>query len=176
MPHSDQFEIRNPKSEISLIAAMAENRVIGAEGTLPWHLPADLKRFKALTMGHPILMGRKTYESIGRPLPQRRNLVLTRQREWSAPGTETVQTLDEALGRIEPGEELFVIGGEQVYRLALPRAKRLYLTLVHTQVAGDAVFPPFDVEQWHLREQEDRPADERNAHAMTFLCYERRDP
>lgn len=159
---------------ITLVAAMTENRVIGADGTMPWHLPADLAHFKKLTTGHPILMGRRTFESIGRPLPQRRNLVLTRDRAFGHEDVEVVHELDEALGRIAADEELFVIGGEEVYRLALPRATRMHLTLIHTELHGDAWFPAFDPDDWALVNEQHRPADARNAHAMTFQQYERR--
>lgn len=159
---------------VTLIVAMAENRVIGAAGSLPWRLPADLAHFKRLTLGHPILMGRRTFESIGKPLPERRNIVLTRNAHWTHAGVETVDSFEAALRLIEPPQELFVIGGEQVYRLALPYATRLYVTLVHADVPGDVVFPSFDEAQWVIAEQRHHPADERHAHAMTFQRYERR--
>jgi len=155
---------------ITLIAAMSENRVIGAAGDLPWRLPADLKHFKALTTGHAILMGRKTYESIGKPLPNRRNLVLT----GNPPGVETVRDIDEALRLVKDDDALFIIGGERVYRDTLPRADRLHLTLVHAHIEGDAHFPPFDASQWTLVDEQHRDADDRNAYALTFQHYERR--
>ncbi|MFW6060895.1 MAG: dihydrofolate reductase [Phycisphaeraceae bacterium] len=159
---------------ITIIAAMSENRVIGAGGALPWRLSADLKHFKQLTTGHPILMGRKTFDSIGKPLPNRRNIVLTRDASWSHPGVEIAHSFDGAVAMIEPNEELFVIGGEQIYRLALPEADRMHLTLVHARVQGDAMFPTFPEHQWQLIDQHHHPADERNEHPMTFLHYQRR--
>jgi len=158
---------------ITLIAAISDNGVIGAEGDLPWRLPADLKHFKAVTTGHPILMGRKTHESIGKPLPNRRNIVLTRNAGWSRPGVETVHDLQEAL-RLVDDDELFVIGGEQVYRAALPIADRLLITRVHAHVRGDVMFPEFDRGAWTLTDEQHRPADEHNAHDITFQQYQRK--
>ena len=152
---------------------MAEDGVIGADGALPWRLSADLKRFKALTTGHPILMGRKTYESIGKPLANRRNLVLTRDTQWSAHGVEPVHDLEAALALCESSQTLFVIGGAQVYELALPWADRLELTLVHARVGGDTYFPQWDEAAWELREQSHHAADEKNDYAMTFRSYSR---
>jgi dihydrofolate reductase len=131
---------------ISLIAAMSENRVIGSDNRLPWHLPEDLKRFRALTRGHPVIMGRKTWDSIGgKPLPQRDNIVLTRQPGFAAPGARVFSSLNAALedlrNSLPADAEVFVIGGAEIYRLALPIADRIYLTVVHRTVAGDAFFP-----------------------------------
>ena len=158
---------------ITLIAAVSENGVIGADGDLPWRLPADLKHFKQLTTGHAILMGRKTHESIGKPLPDRRNLVLTRNTDWSRPGVETVHDFNAALQLLDD-DELFVIGGEQVYRAALPIADRLQLTRVHTHVPGDAMFPEFNLDEWTLTDEQQRPADDRNEYDVTFQQYERK--
>lgn len=158
---------------IALVVAMAENGVIGNANRLPWHLPADLKHFKAVTMGKPILMGRKTYESIGRPLPGRRNLVLTRNADFSAPGVETVRTLDEAIERTAAAAELMIIGGAELYRLALPRAQRIHLTRVHAPIAGDTRFPPCDWSEWREAGRGQHAADEQNVYAMTFLTLER---
>jgi dihydrofolate reductase len=162
-----------PRSKVSLIVAMSENRVIGRAGGLPWHLPDDLKHFKRLTLERTVIMGRKTFESIGRPLPQRRNVVITRNRGWSAEGVEVAHSLPEALARTAWGDEIFVIGGEQVYRDALPLADRIYLTLVHAAVEGDAYFPRFDQSQWRVTQSINHLADDRHAHAFTFLLYER---
>jgi dihydrofolate reductase len=146
---------------ISLIAAMARNRVIGRDNQLPWRLPEDLKRFKALTMGHPVVMGRKTYESIGKPLPGRLNLVLTRG-PWSGPagtdGPVPVVSLDQAIERARATgtDEIFVIGGGQVYELAMPLADRLYLTLVDGEHAGDAYFPQWDEASFREIERDER--------------------
>lgn len=161
--------------ELVIIAAVADNGVIGRAGTLPWRLPADLKHFKALTRGHAVVMGRRTYESIGRPLPQRRNYVLTRDDTWSAPGTTRVASLDDAVAAArDAGEQaLFVIGGQAVYRDALDRADRLELTRVHAAVEGDAHFPSYDEQAWRLVDEQYHAADDRHAYAMTFQRYER---
>jgi dihydrofolate reductase len=162
---------------ISLVAAMAENGTIGRDKGLPWRLPDDLKRFKALTMGKLLLMGRKTYESIGRPLPGRTNLVLTRDREWRAEGVVVVHSLGQALGIARDAEELVAIGGAEIYRLLMPFARRIYLTLVHAEIPGDTFFPDFDPTQWADVECHGYPADERNAYPFTFVTLERKsDP
>lgn len=165
-----------PAPRINIIVAMSENRVIGVKGKLPWHLPADLQRFKTLTTGRTLIMGRRTFDSIGKPLPKRRSIVITRNPQWSHQGVDKAHSLGEALDQATAEPELFIIGGEQIYRLALPWAQRLYLTLVHTQVQGDALFPTFPLEAWQLVSREHHPADDRHAHAMTFLHYERRQP
>lgn len=133
---------------ISIIVAMAANRVIGAEGSLPWRLPADLKRFRSLTMGKPMVMGRKTYESIGRPLPGRTNIVLTTDASFRAEGCAIAHSLDEALARAGDADELMVIGGSAVYRAALPLADRVYLTVLNRPYQGDVLFPPYDASDW----------------------------
>lgn len=162
---------------ISLIAAMAENGAIGRDNALPWRLSDDLKRFKALTMGKLVLMGRRTYESIGRPLPGRTNLVLTRDRDWRAEGVVAVHSLGQALGIARDAEELVAIGGAEIYRLLMPFARRIYLTLVHAEIPGDTFFPDFDPTQWADVECHSYPADERNAYAFTFVTLERKsDP
>jgi len=158
---------------ISLIVAMDENGVIGRDNALPWHLPEDLKRFKAATLGKPILMGRKTFESIGKPLPGRANLVLTRSHEWQHSGVLAVHSMEEAIERSSAAPELVVIGGEDVFRLALPLAQRIYLTEVHAQVGGDAKFPALDRSQWREAERSVHPADGRHAYDMTFSRLER---
>lgn len=162
---------------ISLVAAMAENGTIGRDNGLPWRLADDLKRFKALTMGKLLLMGRKTYESIGRPLPGRTSLVLTRDREWRAEGVVVVRSLGQALGIARDAEELMAIGGAEIYRLLMPFARRIYLTLVHAEIPGDTFFPDFDPTQWADVECHSYPADERNAYPFTFVTLERKsDP
>ena len=158
---------------ISLIVAMDEEGVIGRDNALPWHLPEDLKRFKAATLGKPILMGRKTFESIGRALPGRANLVLTRSRQWQHPGVLVVQSMEEAIARTSKAPELVVIGGEEIFKIALPLAQRIYLTVVHTKVQGDTAFPPFDRHAWREVARSAHPADERHAYAMTFSTLER---
>lgn len=159
---------------ISLAVAMADNGAIGRGNALPWRLPDDLRRFKALTMGKHLLMGRKTYESIGRPLPGRTNLVLTRDREWRAEGVLVVRSLGQALGCARDAEELVAIGGAEIYRLLMPFARRIYLTLVHAEFAADTFFPDFDPTQWADVECHSHPADERNAYAFTFVTLERK--
>ena len=168
--------------KISLIAAMAENRVIGRDNRLPWHLPDDLKRFKRLTTGHTVIMGRKTYEAIGKPLPDRRSIVVTtRPLTDRAPlhpphSVVAAGSIDEALalvGGVGGEAEVFVAGGEAIYRLTLPRADRLYLTLVHAAIPGDAHFPPLDLSQWKLIEDERHEANQRHAYAFSFRTYDR---
>jgi dihydrofolate reductase len=159
---------------ISLIAAMAQNGTIGRDNGLPWRLADDLKRFKTLTMGKPLLMGRKTYESVGRPLPGRTNIVLTRDRDWRADGVVVVRSLGQALSFARDAEELVAIGGAEIYRLLMPFARRLYLTLVHAEIPGDTFFPDFDSTQWADVECHSHPADERNAYAFTFVTLERK--
>lgn len=153
---------------------MAKNGVIGRGNAMPWHLPADLKRFKALTLGKPILMGRKTHESIGRALPGRDNLVLTHARDWRAEGVTAVHSVHEALQRAAPSAELAVIGGAQVYRLTLPLATRIYLTQVLADVDGDTFFPQFSLDEWREVECSEHAADERHAYTMKFVTLERR--
>jgi len=160
---------------VSLIVAMAQNGVIGRENTLPWRLPADLRRFRTFTLGKPILMGRKTFDSIGRPLPGRVNLVLTRDRGWFAPGVTVVHSLEEALMQARSSEELVAIGGAEIYRMLLPFARRIYLTHVHADVPGDTYFPDFDATQWADVECRMHPADEKHAYPITFVTLERRN-
>lgn len=161
--------------EISLVAAVADNGVVGADGGMPWHLPADLAHFKQLTLGKPVLMGRLTWESIGKPLPGRRNLVLTRDPGWQAAGAERVGSLDEAVGAIRKsgGTELMVIGGAEVYREALPRAARIYLTRVRAEPWGDTLFPELDPGEWREVARRERLSDEQNAWDLTFVVLER---
>jgi dihydrofolate reductase len=160
---------------VSLIAAMAENRAIGYKGALPWKLPADLARFKRLTTGHHIIMGRKTYESIGRPLPGRTSIVITRQPNFQAAGCLVAHSLDEALrfARERGEREAFVIGGAEIYRAGLPLADRIYLTLVEARPAADAFFPEFGEAEWSRGEEEFVAADERNQYATRFVTLSR---
>ena len=148
---------------------MAQNRVIGINNQLPWHLPADLRHFKGVTSGHAILMGRKTFESIGRPLPNRQNIILTRDRGFSAAGCDVIHDVAE-LARFN---DVFIIGGSSIYTLLWPQITRLYLTLVHADVAGDAHFPEIDFLQWHEVSREDHVADEKNDYDYSFLLLER---
>lgn len=165
--------------ELVLIAALDRNRAIGRECALPWHLPDDLKRFKALTLGKPVLMGRKTAESLGRALPKRRNLVLTRSGRLPFEGMEAVASVDEAL-RIAEADgacDLCVIGGGEVYALAMPMAARMHLTHVDTVIDGcDAFFPGFDAVEWRESARSHHAADERHPFAFTFVDYERNLP
>jgi dihydrofolate reductase len=158
---------------IALVVAVAENGVIGREGTLPWHLPDDLRFFKSVTMGKPVLMGRRTFESIGRPLPGRRNLMLTRSTAAAPPGIEVAPTLDAALALVGDVPEVCVIGGASVYAATLPRADRLYLTRVHARIAGDTLFPDWTPAQWREVDRSEHPMDARHAYAMSFLTLER---
>jgi dihydrofolate reductase len=160
-------------TRIALVAAVATSGVIGRGQTLPWHLPEDLRRFKALTMGKAILMGRRTLESIGRALPGRRNLVLSHSAAVSVPGVEAVASLAEALARCASEAELFVIGGAEVYRLTLPLATDIYLTRVHANIGGDTYFPALDLAQWRELERSEWPGDERHAYALSFVHLER---
>ena len=158
---------------ISLIVAMDRRGVIGAGGALPWRLPDDLKRFKAITMGKPLLMGRKTHESIGRPLPGRRNIILTRQRDYTAEGCIVCHNEEDALAACAGFEEVMVMGGAALYELFLPRAGRIYLTRVQAEVDGDTWFPPFDESAWNEVERREYPADERNEYPCSFLLLEK---
>ena len=153
---------------------MARNRVIGRNNALPWRLSEDLKRFKATTLGKPILMGRKTFESIGKPLPGRRNIVLTRDPAWHAQGVDVVRSVEEALALTRESPELAVIGGAEIYRLTLPDAERIYLTRVEADVPGDTLFPELDSTQWSEAQVGMHPADERNQYPATFLVLDRR--
>jgi dihydrofolate reductase len=159
---------------LSLIVAMSENRVIGRGGQLPWRLSADLRRFKRLTMGHHIIMGRRTWESIGRPLPGRTSLVISRQPDYLAAGAQVVASLQQAIEAAGGDDQLFIIGGGQIYEQALPIVDRVYLTLVHTSIEGDTRFPELALGGWHLLEQSPTfPADNKNDHAHSFLVYQR---
>ena len=153
---------------------MARNRVIGRDNGLPWRLPEDLKRFKATTMGKPILMGRKTFESIGNPLPGRRNIVLTRDRKWKAHGVDVVASVDDALALSSGSPELAVIGGAEIYRLTLPLANRIHLTRVEADVPGDTLFPDLDPTQWIETQAGTFAIDQRNQYAMTFITLDRK--
>ena len=158
---------------LSLIAAMAKNRVIGRNNALPWHLPEDLKYFKATTLGKPILMGRKTFDSIGKPLPGRTSVGLTRNPEWSFDGCLVVPSLDVALARLADREEVLVIGGADLYQQTLPRADRLYLTEINADFEGDAWFPDFDRSQWQQISRQPHP-DNGRGFSFDFVVYQRK--
>jgi len=158
---------------VSLVLAMSENRVIGRDGGLPWHLPKDLQHFKKLTVDHTVIMGRKTFDEIKHPLANRRNVVVSRNPDFQPRGATVVPSLDEALALGATEREVFVIGGGEIFRLALPRADRLYLTIVHASVEGDTYFPSFDATAWALEEEERHEADEKHAYPFTFRTYSR---
>ena len=160
---------------VSLVVAMAENRVVGREGGLPWRISADLKRFKALTMGKPVIMGRKTFQSIGRPLPDRTNIVVTRDASYGEDGIRVAGGLEAAL-KIAEGEgagEAMVIGGGEIYRMAMPRARRVYLTEVHIRVCGDTLFPVLDEGAWKEVGREDHDAEGADVPAYSFVVLDR---
>lgn len=162
--------------KISMIAAMAHDRVIGKDNQMPWHLPADLAHFKRVTLGKPVLMGRKTFESIGRPLPGRRNLVISRNPDYQAECIEVVSSVEAALALLAGSsvEELMVIGGGHLYAEMLPSADCLYLTRIDLVVEGDTRFPAFDDGHWQRIECESHPADEKNPHPYSFETWQRR--
>jgi dihydrofolate reductase len=158
---------------LSIVVAMDRNRVIGQAGRLPWRLPADLRRFKRITMGKPIVMGRKTYESIGHPLPGRSNIVVTRDPGFEAQGFNKASSFEAALELARPADEVMIIGGTSLFEAALPRAERLYLTLIETSFDGDTWFPDYDPSQWHELSREVHPADDNNPYAHTFCILKR---
>jgi len=152
---------------------MSRNRVIGANGAIPWHLPEELKRFKSVTMGHHIVMGRKTWESIGRPLPGRTTVIVSRQRGYSVPGATTAHSLDAAVAACGGDGEIFVIGGAELYAHALPRAGHLYLTTVDAEVEGDTTMPAFDAGDWREVSSQSFVPDERHQYPFRCVIYER---
>jgi dihydrofolate reductase len=163
---------------LALIVAVADNGTIGVRNGLPWRLPEDLQRFKALTLGKPIIMGRKTFESIGKPLPGRTNIVITRQTDLQLPGCIVVPSLEAAIRAAHTAShatsyEVLVIGGAEIYRQALPQAARVYLTRVHVSIAGDASFPDLNTTEWRESAREECPADERHAYAYSFVVLDR---
>ncbi len=161
------------KHEISLIVALDRNRVIGHEGRLPWHLPDDLKWFKRCTLGKPIVMGRRTWESIGRALPERPNIVISSKADFEAPGATVVPSLEGALEVARDHPEVMIIGGGVLFAATLNLADRLYLTVVHGDYPGDTFFPAFESGEWRETFREDHEADDRNESAYSFLILER---
>ncbi|HVE72699.1 MAG TPA: dihydrofolate reductase [Thermoanaerobaculia bacterium] len=162
--------------KLSLLAALSTNNVIGRDNQVPWRLSTDLKRLKAMTMGHHVILGRKTYESVGRPLPGRTNVVITRQESYAPEGVTVVHSLEEAVRVAERNgdDEAFLLGGAEIYAQAMHRADRMYLTRVHAEVDGDTWFPEFDdVSEWQLTDSEHFDADEKNEYPFSFLTYER---
>lgn len=156
-----------------MIAAMADQRVIGKDNQMPWHMPADLQHFKKVTLGKPVVMGRLTYESIGRPLPGRLNIVVSRNSELSIEGVTVVSSIEQAKAVAGDVDELMVIGGAKIYQQCLPMADRLYLTHIDLSVEGDAHFPDYQQYSWQELESESHPADEKNSHAYRFVTLER---
>ena len=165
-----------PPAGLALIVAMTPGRVIGRAGTLPWRLRADLRRFRRLTMGHHVIMGRKTYESLPGPLPGRHMVVLASRPCASVPETLRVGSWEDVWDRVQGDDSPFVIGGSRVFREALPWCQTMYLTLVHGTPDGDVRFPPIDWTEWTLRDDAWQPADEANEFPVSFRCYVRRRP
>ena len=153
---------------------MAENRVIGRDGRLPWRLPDDMRRFKRLTLGHPVVMGRKTWDTMKGPLVGRRNIVVTRNPRLRIEGVDVVHSIEQALQLTRGEDEVFIAGGERIYAAALPIADRLYLTIVHTTTDGDARFPSFPMDEWTLVEEHRHDGDEHHPYPFTFRTFDRR--
>ena len=161
---------------LSIIVAASENNVIGKDNQLLWHLPDDLRHFKRTTRGHHVIAGRNTFESQGKPLPGRTNIIITRNPEYKAEGCLMVDSLNKALDLVKGDDEPFIIGGEQIYRLALPRVDRIYLTRVHAELEGDTFFPDLDMEQWKEVSRTYHEKDERHVYPFTILVLERKQP
>jgi dihydrofolate reductase len=161
------------KPRLSLIVAMAKNRIIGANGKIPWHLPNELQLFKSVTMGHHIIMGRKTYESISRLLPGRTTVIVTRQKDYAIAGAKMAHTLDEAVALCAGDSEIFIIGGGELYRAALPKADRIYLTVVDAEPAGNTKMPELDAAQWRVHGVQRYGRDDRHAHDYRFEIHDR---
>jgi dihydrofolate reductase len=159
--------------DISLVVAMDRNRLIGAGNGLPWHLSADLRHFKKLTMGHSIVMGRRTWESIGKPLPERTNIVVSRQENFEAPGAVVVDSIEAAKQQAGDCDELMIIGGAELYEQVVNDASRIYLTEIHAEFEGDAYFPEINMDEWACVSREDFEKDEKNPHDYSFLVLER---
>lgn len=159
--------------QLSIIVAMDRNRVIGKGDDLPWHISSDLKNFKKITMGKPIVMGRKTHESIGRPLPGRENIILTRDKIYQAEGCTVLHSMEEIFEHCKGVKEVMITGGAEIYKLSLEQASRLYLTEVHTEIEGDTFFPEFDHGEWEEVSREDHKADEKNEFDYSFVLLER---
>jgi len=160
---------------ISIIAAIAKNGVIGANNTLPWHLPADLKYFRKTTMGHTIVMGRKNFEDIGKALPGRRNIVLTRDKTFSAENCETAHSVNEVTDMVSGENEAFIIGGAEIYRAFLPLTNKLYITHIDSAVDGDIKFPDYDTSEWELASETKYQIDDENRLPFRFCVYQHRD-
>jgi len=162
------------KMIISFVAAMAKNRVIGKNNTIPWDMPADMNHMRKLTEGKPLIMGRKTHESIGRPLPKRKNIILTRDTNYKSEGCIVVHTPEEALKAAEGAEEVIIFGGEEIYKMFLKKANRMYLTIIETELEGDTFFPNYKIEEWKEISYEEHEKDAENPHDYVFLVLERK--
>lgn len=158
---------------ITLIAAASENNVIGKNNGMVWHLPDDFRYFKNTTKEHSVVMGRKTFDSMGKALPDRRNIVITRDQKWSAEDVDVANSLNEVFTYCRDEREIFIIGGAEIYKQALPYAHKILLTRVHTKIDGDAYFPEFDESKWKLTDSKRHESDEKHAFAFTFEVYER---
>jgi dihydrofolate reductase len=159
---------------ISLIAAMAKNRVIGLNGGMPWHMPADLEHFKTKTLEKPIIMGRKTFETLGKALPRRRNIIITRNADYHADGCDVFTSLPEAIAACADVDEIMVVGGAQIYSQALSIVDRMYLTYIDIEVAGDTFFPEWDAALWQESTRDAHQADERHLHNFDFVQLDRK--
>ena len=162
--------------DISLIAAVGKNRVIGKDNAMPWHLPADLRYFKRITLGKPVIMGRKTFASIGRPLPGRTNIIVTRDADYRAEGGVVVRSIEQALQAAGGAEEVRVIGGANLFEQLMPRATRIYLTEIKQDFAGDSYFPALQPGHWREHERQDHPADDANPYPYSFVLLQRVNP
>lgn len=160
-------------TRFELVVATSENGIIGDQGGMPWHLPRDLRQFKSLTMGHPIVMGRRTWESIGRPLPGRRNIVLTRDRDYVADGADVVHSVEDIVHATDGDAVVMIIGGGEIYRLFLNMADTVHRTRIHCSLEGDTTFPDLSPNAWTMSNQQRHEQDEHNAHAMTFETWSR---
>lgn len=160
---------------ISFVVAAATNNTIGKDGKMPWHLPNDMKHFKNVTWGMPVVMGRKTFESLGKVLPGRKNIVITRQSGWKMPGTVAVKSIDDAffVAKQTDAKEIMVIGGGEIYKALFDKAKRIYMTRVEAEPEGDTFFPSIDPKNWHLVSQKNHEADEKNPYNYSFQVWER---
>jgi len=160
--------------KISLIAAMANNRIIGRDNKMPWHLPADLKHFKQVTMGKPVIMGRKTFESIGKPLPGRQNIIITRQSGLALNGCDIVHSIEDAIALVKNIDEVMIIGGGTIYESMIDKADRLYITLIELEADGDTQFPAWNEDEWSIIDEEPHLADDKNPYNYRFITLERK--
>lgn len=158
---------------LSCVIAFGKNRGLGFGNKLPWHLPDDLKNFKEITRGHTVIMGRKTYDSMGRLLPERKNIIITRDKSYEVPGATIVHSVEEAIEECKDEEESFIIGGGEILKLALPYLNRMYLTHVEAEVPADSFFPEFNIKDWKVISERFHPKDEKHSFEFTFKVYER---